>query len=99
MLLTVLAHQSKHRRTPMRRSLTLLTALTAVTCLPTANGAQSAPELARKPASGTTSTGEEAASAVDPAVLDRCRQQADNQKLKEGSERKAFMGTYVTPEH
>lgn len=82
----------------MRRSLALLTALTALTCLSTAEGAQSAPEPARKPASGTTSTGEEAAQAVDPAVLDLCRQRADNQKLKEGPERKAFMGTCVTPE-
>ncbi|WP_409567533.1 PsiF family protein [Methylobacterium sp. J-030] len=31
-------------------------------------------------------------------MLDRCRQRADAQKLKEGSERKAFMGTCVTPE-
>jgi hypothetical protein len=61
-------------------------------------GAQSTSELPRKPASGTAAVGEEAASAVDPAVLDHCRQRADSQKLKEGPERKAFMGTCVTPE-
>jgi hypothetical protein len=82
----------------MRRSLPLLAALTALTCLPTAGGAQSTSELPRKPASGTAAVGEEAASAVDPAVLDHCRQRADSQKLKEGPERKAFMGTCVTPE-
>ncbi|MHB2211409.1 PsiF family protein [Methylobacterium sp. CM6257] len=31
-------------------------------------------------------------------MLDRCGQRADDQKLKEGPERKAFMGTCVTPE-
>ncbi|MGU3664526.1 PsiF family protein [Methylobacterium sp. A49B] len=82
----------------MRCSLALLTALATLACLPTAGGAQSPPEPPRKPVSGTTAAGEEAASAVDPAVLDRCRQRADNQKLKDGPERKAFMGTCVTPE-
>jgi hypothetical protein len=81
----------------MQRSLALLTALAALTCFSAAGGAQSTSEPTRKPASGTTSAGAEAASAVDPAVLDRCRQRADNQKLKEGPERKAFMGTCVTP--
>lgn len=82
----------------MRRSLALLTALAALTCLPTAGDAQGTSAATGKPAAGTTSTGEEAASAVDPAVLDRCRQRADNQKLREGPERRAFMGTCVTPE-
>lgn len=82
----------------MRRSLASLITLTTLACLPTAGGAQSAAEPPRKPASSSQSSGEEAASAVDPAVLDRCRQRADNQKLKEGPERKAFMGTCVTPE-
>lgn len=85
-------------RTLMRRSLALLAALTALSCLPTKGGAQGTSEPPRKPASGTTSPGEEAASAVDPAVLDRCRERADAQKLKDGPERKAFMGTCVTPE-
>lgn len=81
----------------MRRSL-LFAALIALACLPTTGRSQSSPEPSRKPVSGTTPAGEEAASAVDPAVLDRCRQRADSQKLKEGPERKAFMGTCVTPE-
>lgn len=82
----------------MRCSLALLAALAALTCLPAAEGAQSAPDPTRKPASGPTAAGEEAAPTVDPAVLDRCRQRADDQKLKEGPERRAFMGTCVTPE-
>jgi hypothetical protein len=82
----------------MRRSLALLAALTALAFLPTAGGAQSTSEPPRKPTAGTSSPGEEASSAVDPAVLDRCRQRADSQKLKEGLERKAFMGTCITPE-
>ena len=82
----------------MRRSLALLAALAALACLPVAGGAQSTSDRTRKPALDATSGGEEAASAVDPAVLDRCRQRADSQKLKEGPERKAFMGTCVTPE-
>ena len=82
----------------MRRPLALLAALATLAYLPTTGNAQSAPEPTRKLAPGTTSAGEEAASAVDPAVLDRCRQRADNQKLKEGPERKAFMETCVTPE-
>ena len=82
----------------MRRSLALLAALAALACLPTEGGAQSTSEPPRKPTAGTAPSGEEAASAVDPAVLDRCRQRADSQKLKEGPERKAFMGTCVTPE-
>ncbi len=88
----------KHRRTLMRHSLALLTALTVLACFPTAGNAQSTSEPPRKPVSGSTAAGEEAASAVDPAVLDRCRQRADAQKLREGPERKAFMGTCVTPE-
>ncbi|WP_412760122.1 PsiF family protein [Methylobacterium guangdongense] len=32
-------------------------------------------------------------------MLDQCRQRADAQKLKAGPERKAFMGTCVTPEN
>jgi hypothetical protein len=83
----------KHWRRPMRRSLALLTALTALACFPTAGYAQSASEPPRKPA-----VDEEAASAVDSAVLDQCRQRADAQKLREEPERKAFMGTCVTPE-
>ena len=83
---------------PMRRSFALLAALATLACLPAAVGAQPTSGPPRKPAEGTTSAGEEAASAVDPAVLDRCRQRADSQKLKEGPERKAFMGTCVTPE-
>ena len=47
---------------------------------------------------GATSQGEEAMDDVDPAVLDRCRRQAEQQKLKDGPVRKAFMGTCVTPE-
>jgi hypothetical protein len=82
----------------MRRSLALLAALATLTCLPATGGAQSTSEPPRKPASATASPGEETASAVDPAVLDRCGQRADDQKLKEGPERKAFMGTCVTPE-
>ena len=82
----------------MRRSLALLAALITLACFPTAGSAQSTSEPPRKPAAGAAATGEEAAAAVDPAVLDRCRQQADTQKLKEGPERKAFMGTCVTPE-
>lgn len=82
----------------LMRCSSLLAALIALACLPTAGRAQSPAEPPSKPASGTTPTGEEAASAVDPAVLDRCRQRADSQKLKEGPERKAFMGTCVTPE-
>jgi hypothetical protein len=97
-VLTMLARHSKHPRTPMRRSLALLAALATLTCRPTAGGAQSTSELLRKPVARTPSAGEEAAPAVDPAVLDRCRQRADDQKLKEGPERKAFMGTCVAPE-
>ncbi|WP_425284037.1 PsiF family protein [Methylobacterium phyllostachyos] len=82
----------------MRRSLALVAALVSVAYLPAAGHAQSTAERPRQPASGTTATGEGAASAIDPAVLDRCRQQADTQKLKNGPERKAFMGTCVTPE-
>ncbi|WP_409564497.1 PsiF family protein [Methylobacterium sp. J-088] len=82
----------------MPRSFLRIAALVALACLPTAAGAQSASEPPQKPAPRATSSGEEAASAVDPAVLDRCRQQADAQKLKDGPERKAFMGTCVTPE-
>jgi hypothetical protein len=82
----------------MRRSLALLTALAALACLPTAGDAQGTSAATGKPAPSATSAGEEAALAVDPAVLDRCRQRADDQKLKEGPERKAFMGTCVTPE-
>jgi hypothetical protein len=82
----------------MRRSLALLAVLATLACLPTAGGAQSTSEPSRKPVPSATSAGEEAASAVDSAVLDRCRQRADSQKLKEGPERKAFMGTCVTPE-
>jgi hypothetical protein len=82
----------------MRRSLALLAALATLASLPTAGGAQSTSEPPQKPTAGAKSSGEEAASAVDPAVLDRCRQRADSQKLKEGPERKAFMGTCVTPE-
>ncbi|WP_432419913.1 PsiF family protein [Methylobacterium mesophilicum] len=82
----------------MRRSIALLAALATLAFLPVAGRAQSTSEPPRKPVSGTTAAGEEAASAVDPAVLDRCRQRADAQKLKDGPERKAFMGTCVTPE-
>ena len=82
----------------MRRSLALLAALTALTCLPTVVGAQGTSEQPRKPVSGSAAPGEEAAPSVDPAVLDRCRERADSQKLKEGPERKAFMRTCVTPE-
>ena len=82
----------------MPRSFSRIAALVALACLPTAAGAQGSVEPSRKPASGAASPGEEAASAVDPAVLDRCRQRADAQKLKEGPERTAFMGTCVTPE-
>ena len=82
----------------MRRSLALLTALAGLMAMPSLSGAHSLTEPPRKPSSGAVSVGEEAASAVDPAVLDRCRQQADAQKLKDGPERKAFMGTCVTPE-
>lgn len=82
----------------MPRSFSGIAALITLACLLTATGAQSASEPPQKPASRATSSGEEAASAVDPAVLDRCRQQADTQKLKDGPERKAFMGTCVTPE-
>ena len=82
----------------MRRSLSLLAALVTLTCFSAAVSAQGTSEPLRKPAAGTTTAGEEAASAVDPAVLDRCREHADSQKLKEGPERKAFMGTCVTPE-
>lgn len=82
----------------MRCSPAVLTALAALACVPVVGNAQSTSELARKPVTGATSAGEEAASAVDPAVLDRCRQQANTQKLKDGPERKAFMGTCVTPE-
>ena len=82
----------------MRRSLALMTALTILMAMPSLSGAQSLPEPPRKPSLGAVPAGEEAASAVDPAVLDRCRQQADAQKLKDGPERKAFMGTCVTPE-
>jgi len=98
MVLTVPDRHSKHWQTPMRRSFVLLAVLGVLACLPVAARAQSASEPPRKPASGSASSGEEAASAVDPAVLDRCRQRADSQKLKEGPERKAFMGTCVTPE-
>lgn len=70
----------------------------ALALLPTVVNAQRTPESSAKPALGAAAAGEEAASAVDPAVLDRCRQQADTQKLKDGPERKAFMGTCVTPE-
>uniref|UniRef100_UPI003F88598D PsiF family protein n=1 Tax=Methylobacterium sp. NMS12 TaxID=3079766 RepID=UPI003F88598D len=82
----------------MRCSLALLTVVVSIACLPTAGRAQNTSDPPQKPASGTAAAGEEAASAVDPAVLDRCRQRADAQKLKEGPERKAFMGTCVTPE-
>ena len=83
---------------PMRRSFALLAALATLACLPTVVGAQNPLEPPRKSSAAATAAGEEAASAVDPAVLDRCRQQADAQKLQEGPERKAFMGTCVTPE-
>jgi hypothetical protein len=82
----------------MRCSLALLTVLVSLACFPAVGYAQSTSDPPRKPASGTAAAGEEAASAVDPAVLDRCRQRADAQKLKEGPERTAFMGTCVTPE-
>ncbi|WP_409564553.1 PsiF family protein [Methylobacterium sp. J-088] len=82
----------------MRRSLALLTALAILAWLPSAGHAQSTPEPTSKPAAGAAAAGEEAASAVDPGVLDRCRQRADSQKLREGPERKAFMGTCLTPE-
>ena len=82
----------------MPQSFSRIGALIALACLSTAVGGQGSVEPSRKPASGATSPGEEAASAVDPAVLDRCRQRADAQKLKEGPERTAFMGTCVTPE-
>ena len=82
----------------MRGSIALCSALASIACLTVTASAQSASEPPRKPVAGTTAAGEEAASAVDPAVLDRCRQHADSQKLKEGPERKAFMGTCVTPE-
>ena len=82
----------------MRRAVPLLAVLAPLTCLSMEVGAQGTSEPPRKPAAGTTTAGEEAASAVDPAVLDRCRERADSQKLKEGPERKAFMGTCVTRE-
>ncbi|WP_409566227.1 PsiF family protein [Methylobacterium sp. J-070] len=82
----------------MRCSIVLLSALVSVACLPAAGLAQSTSEPPRRPKSGASSAGEEAASAVDPAVLDRCRQRADAKKLKDGPERKAFMGSCVTPE-
>ena len=82
----------------MVRVFSLLAALATPACLPAAVGAQSLAEPPRKPSADATAAGEEAASTVDPAVLDRCRQQADGQKLQEGPERKAFMGTCVTPE-
>ena len=82
----------------VRRCFAVPAVLAALACLPAAVGAQTPSGPPRKPAEGTTPGGEEAASAVDPAVLDRCRQRADSQKLKEEPERKAFMGTCVTPE-
>ena len=82
----------------LSRSLAIPIVLIALAFLPTAANAQRTPESSAKPALGATAAGEEAASAVDPAVLDQCRQRADAQKLKEGPERKAFMGTCVTPE-
>lgn len=82
----------------MRHSFTHPAALVALVCLFTAADAHRTSELSMKPAASVPAVGEEAAASVDPAVLDRCRQQADAQKLKEGPERKAFMGTCVTPE-
>ncbi|WP_342111484.1 hypothetical protein [Methylobacterium sp. SI9] len=82
----------------MRRSIVLTAALGAFAYLPAAGHAQNMSDPPRKPAAGAAAAGEEAASAVDPAVLDRYRQRADVQKLREGPERKAFMGTCVTPE-
>jgi hypothetical protein len=82
----------------VRRFFAVLAALAILACLPAAAVAQRTSEPPAKPASGAPAAGEEAASAVDPAVLDRCRQRADAQKLKEGPERKAFMGTCVTPD-
>lgn len=82
----------------MRRSLAFTAALAVLLAIPSLSRAQSLPEPPSKPSLGAVSAGEEAASVVDPAVLDRCRQQADAQKLREGPERKAFMGTCVTPE-
>ena len=82
----------------MRRSIVRLAALATLTCHPAAGYVQITSDAPRRPAAGAAASGEEAATAVDPAVLDRCRQQADTQKLKEGPERKAFMGTCVTLE-
>ena len=92
------ARYAKHKPTLMLRSLKLLPIAAVLACLPTAGRAQRVAEPKQKPSAAGVPLGEEAASAVDPAVLDRCRQQADSQKLKDGPERKAFMGTCVTPE-
>lgn len=92
------ARPAKHKPTLMLRSLKLLAIAAVLACLPTAGRAQRVAEPKQKPPAAAVSSGEEAASAVDPAVLDRCRQRADSQKLKDGPERKAFMGTCVTRE-
>jgi hypothetical protein len=81
----------------MRLTISLIAALTALTCLPAVGAAQSRPEPDGENTSSASSQGEEAADLVDPEVLARCRQQAADQKLK-GPARKAFMGTCVTPE-
>ena len=81
----------------MRPILSVIAALTALTCLPAVGFAQSRPEPAEENPSNVSAPGEEAADDVDPEVLARCRRQAADQKLK-GPARKAFLGTCVTPE-
>ena len=82
----------------MRSSTAVIAALAALACAATPGLAQNAPKPAEKVTPSAISRGEEATTDVDPAVLDRCRQQAEDQKLKDGPARKAFMGTCVTPE-
>ena len=91
----VTARHHQPKRIIMRSPIAVLAFLAWFT---TAGLAQDATKLAEGAISTAAPAGEEAMEDVDPAVLARCRQQAADQKLKDGPDRTAFMGTCVTPE-
>jgi hypothetical protein len=81
-------------RMAMRRSILAATAFAALT---TAALAQNLPAPAQKPAAGAPPGGDDTMTDVDPELLERCKREAAQKKLK-GAERATFMNSCVEPE-
>lgn len=72
-------------------------AATALAAFATTAFAQGTPSPAAKPESGSTQSGDDAMTDVDPEVLARCKHEAVQKKLK-GADRRTFMNACVEPE-